>query len=118
MGDRVPVSDLAEELGVQPTLIHSWVKHVLDHAATAFERSAGKRRAEDPRDQRITQLEAKLSRKNEVVAELMEAHVQLKKNLGNSKRKLGSPQPRDEVVDFVNRWTDCTELPSNGSSVG
>lgn len=82
VGDKVPVSDLAEELGVQPTLIHSWVKHVLDHAATAFERSAGKRRAEDPRDQRITQLEAKLSRKNEVVAELMEAHVQLKKELG------------------------------------
>jgi transposase len=82
VGDKVPVSDLAEELGVQPTLVHQWVKHVLDHAAAAFERSAGKRRVEDPRDQRITQLEAKLSRKNEVVAELMEAHVQLKKELG------------------------------------
>ena len=40
LGDKVPVSDLAEELGVQPTLIHSWVKQVLDHAARAFERSA------------------------------------------------------------------------------
>ena len=42
VGDKVPVSDLADELGVQPTLVRQWVKHVLDHAAAAFERSAGR----------------------------------------------------------------------------
>ncbi len=82
LADKIPVSDLADELDVQPTLIHLWVKHVLDHAAAAFERPAGNRRADDAKDRRITQLEEKLVKKNEVVAELMEAHVQLKKELG------------------------------------
>jgi|SRR6267142_4120243 len=85
VADKVPVSNLADELQVQPTLIHLWVRHVLDHAAASFESvkgGAGKRRVEDAKEQRITQLEAKLAKKNEVVAELMEAHVQLKKELG------------------------------------
>jgi transposase len=82
LADKVAVSDLAEELGVQPSLIHLWVKHVLDHAATVFERSGGNRRGEQTKDLRISHLEAKLAKKNEVVAELMEAHVQLKKELG------------------------------------
>jgi len=82
LSDKVPVSNLADELQVQPTLIHLWVKHVLDHAAAVFERPAGNRRADEAKDRRINQLEAKLVKKNEVVAELMEAHVQLKKELG------------------------------------
>ena len=84
LADKVPVSNLAEELQVQPTLIHLWVKYVLDHAAAAFESAKGKggRRVEEAKDRRITQLEEKLVKKNEVVAELMEAHVQLKKELG------------------------------------
>ena len=36
----------------------------------------------DPRDRRIEQLEAKLTQKNEVLAELMQEHVALKKALG------------------------------------
>ncbi len=85
LADKVPVSNLADEFQVQPTLVHLWVKHVLDHAAAAFEATrgaAGNRRLEEVKDRRINQLEAKLARKNEVVAELMEAHVQLKKELG------------------------------------
>jgi transposase-like protein len=80
--EKEQVSDLADELGVQPTQIHTWVKQVMDQAERAFERSATNRRAEDARTRRIEQLEAKLAKKNEVVAELMEAHVQLKKELG------------------------------------
>ena len=38
------VSDLADELGVQPGQIHLWVKQLLDQAERAFERSAGARR--------------------------------------------------------------------------
>ena len=82
LSDKVPVSNLADELKVQPTQIHLWIKHLLDHAATVFERPADNRRADDAKDRRITQLEQKLVKKNEVVAELMEAHVQLKKELG------------------------------------
>lgn len=80
---KVPVSDLADELQVQPSLIHLWVKQVLDQAERAFDRSPGRPKGlEQAKDQQIARLEAKLAKKNEVVAELMEAHVQLKKELG------------------------------------
>lgn len=84
LSEKVPVSDLAEELEVQPTMIHLWVRQVLDQAERAFERSAGRaaKRADNAKDQKIAQLQEKLAKKNEVVAELMEEHVQLKKELG------------------------------------
>ena len=84
LADQVPVSNLADELDVQPTLIHLWVRQVLEQAEKAFEWSAGRagKRADDAKDQKIARLEEKLVKKNEVVAELMEAHVQLKKELG------------------------------------
>ena len=84
LADKVPVSNLAEELDVQPTLIHTWVGQVLVQAEKAFERAAGRtaKKADDAKDQKIAQLQEKLVKKNEVVAELMEEHVQLKKELG------------------------------------
>lgn len=84
LSGKVPVSALAEELKIQPSLIHLWIKHVLDQAEKAFEKSADRsaRRVDDLKSQKIAHLEAKLAKKNEVVAELMEAHVQLKKELG------------------------------------
>lgn len=84
LSDKVPVSDLADEFQVQPSLIHLWINQVLQQAEKAFERSSVRsaQRSEDAKDQKIAQLEAKLVKKNEVVAELMEAHVQLKKELG------------------------------------
>lgn len=76
------VSDLADEFDVQPTQIHKWVNLVLEHAEAAFQRPGSNRRTENAKDEKIAHLEAKLTKKNEVVAELMEAHVQLKKELG------------------------------------
>lgn len=79
--DREAVSDLAEELEVQPSQIHLWVNQVLEQAEKAFERSAGRRRS-DAKVRRIEQLEAKLIDKNEVIAELMEENVRAKKANG------------------------------------
>lgn len=85
LSGKVPVSELASELGVQPSQIHLWVKQVLDQAEKAFERSKGSKRAKivgDPDKRRIAQLEAKLANKNEVIAELMEENVKAKKANG------------------------------------
>ncbi len=90
LADKVPVSDLADEFGVQPSQIHTWVKQVLDQAEKAFERSDGPRRKEAGKDARIAQLEEKLTTKNEVISELMEENVKAKKPMGNSKGPLGS----------------------------
>lgn len=79
--DKVPVSDLCDEYQILPTQFYQWQKQLFEHGAAAFERKNGKPRA-DVRDQKIERLEAKLTEKNEVVAELLQEHVQLKKELG------------------------------------
>ena len=79
---KVPVSDLADELGVQPSQIHQCVKQVLDQAAKVFDRPAGQRRSDQAQDRRIKQLEAKLADKNEVIAELMQENILAKKENG------------------------------------
>ncbi len=82
LAGKEPASKLAEELGVQPSQVHLWVKQVLDQAERAFERAPGQRRAEQARDHRVEQLEAKIANKNEVIAELMEENVKAKKANG------------------------------------
>lgn len=83
--EGVPVSDLCDEFGIHATQYYAWQKQLFENAAVLFERQPNKsnqRRQQDAQQQRIAQLEAKLQKKNEVVAELLEEHVQLKKELG------------------------------------
>lgn len=83
--ENVPVSDLCDEYGIHPTQFYTWQKQLFENAAPIFERrtnSANQRRQQDAQAKKITELEAKLQKKNEVVAELLEEHVQLKKELG------------------------------------
>ena len=83
LAGKEAVSDLAEELGVQPSLIHGWINQVLAQVERAFDRPSGKRRLEEAKERKIAFLEGKLANKNEVIAELMQEHVQLKKELGD-----------------------------------
>jgi transposase len=83
LAGKEPVSNLADEFGLQPSLIHGWVNLVLAQAERAFDRPSGKRRQEEAEAQKVARLEAKLANKNEVIAELMQEHVQLKKELGD-----------------------------------
>ncbi len=82
LSGKEPVSALADEFGLQPTQIHTWVNQVLAQADKAFERSASNGRVENAKDRKIEALQAKLVQKNEVIAELMEDNVRTKKELG------------------------------------
>ena len=78
--ERVPVSDLCDQYRIQPSMFYNWQKQFFENGAAAFEqpRSA----PEKHQERRIAALQDKLHRKNEVVAELLEEHVKLKKVLG------------------------------------
>lgn len=81
--DRVPVSELCDEYQLQPSLFDHWQKKLFENGALAFEvgrTQPAKAQAAEAR--RLAALEAKLRTKNEVLAELMEEHVALKKELG------------------------------------
>jgi transposase len=82
--DKVPVSDLCDELDIYPNQFYGWLKEFFENGHTAFDNGRKDKAGEDAKDRKIEQLEAKLVRKNEVMAELMEAHTELKKSLGES----------------------------------
>ena len=84
--EKVPVSDLCEEHGIHPTLFYRWQKDWFEQGAVVFDtaraRNGSGKRSEDVAAQRIAALQDKLRRKDEVLSELMEEHVALKKSLG------------------------------------
>ena len=80
--DKVPVSDLCDEYGLNPTVFYRWQKEFFENGAAAFERRSDGR--ERKLQEKVTALTAKLAHKDEVIAEIMEAHVALKKTLGEA----------------------------------
>ena len=78
--DRMPASDLCDEYNLQPTVFYRWQKEFFENGASAFEKTNSRQKKAEQK--RIEQLEAKLQTKNEVLSELMEEHVQLKKERG------------------------------------
>ena len=81
--EKKPISDICQENNLSVNLFYLWQRQFFDHGTAAFQ-NAGQRRQPQPdaKDRKIAALEEKLQRKNEVLAELMEEYVQLKKELG------------------------------------
>jgi len=80
--DKVPISDLCDELHIYPNQFYAWLKEFFENGHVAFDNGRKTKAVEDAKDRKLEYLEAKLQRKNEVIAELMEEHTQLKKELG------------------------------------
>lgn len=80
--DKVLVSDLCDQHGISPTLFYRWQKTFFENGPAAFQKDRHAKRAEAAVQQKVEALEAKLRKKDEVLAELMEEHVALKKSLG------------------------------------
>jgi transposase len=80
--EQTPVSNLCDEFGIAPNLFYRWQKEFFENGHVAFDTDRKAKALADAKALRIVQLEAKLQRKNEVIAELMEEHTQLKKELG------------------------------------
>ena len=78
--EQVPISDLCDEYQLQPTVFNRWLKEFFENGSAAFEKSNSRKKTTE--EKRIQQLESKLQTKNEVLSELMEEHIQLKKDLG------------------------------------
>lgn len=79
--EKQPVSDLCEKNHLQPTVFYRWLKEFFENGAAAFEKGPGKKELRGEL-RKIEAMEAKLRRKDEVLATLMEEHVALKKSLG------------------------------------
>src|SRR6266571_2906249 len=80
--DKMPVSELCEELGLRPTVFYRWQKEFFENGAAAFQSQERPHRQMEEKQKRIEFLEKKVQTKDEVLAELMAEHIALKKSLG------------------------------------
>ena len=81
--ERVPISEVCDKHGLQPAMFYQWQKKLFENGASVFDqprRKSSRQQAAEAR--KIEALEAKVTEKNEVLAELMGEHVALKKTLG------------------------------------
>jgi transposase len=85
LADKVAVSVLCEEYKIQPSVFYSWQRQLFDNLETALEATGGSRKRGGPSvvlQRKVASLEAKLVRKDSVIAEISEEYVTLKKELG------------------------------------
>ena len=81
--EKKPISDICQEHGLSVNLFYLWQKQFFENGTAAFQNTGKRHKAEaDAKDRKVAALEDKLRVKNDVLAELMEEHVQLKKGLG------------------------------------
>ena len=76
----MPISELCDKQGLQPTVFYRWQKEFFENGAAAFEQKT--RPIDSAEQERIVYLENKIQTKDEVLAELMAEHVALKKDIG------------------------------------
>ena len=81
--EKRPVSDICQENNLSVTLFYLWQKTFFENGQAAFTANDKRRKHDsDAKDQQIAELRAKLQRKHEVLSELMEEYVRLKKEPG------------------------------------
>ena len=86
--EQVPISELCDKHGLQPTVFYRWQKEFFENGTAAFQPKG--RPNHSAEQERIDYLEKKIQTKDEVLAELMAEHVARKKSLRNSDRGLDS----------------------------
>jgi transposase-like protein len=78
--EQVPISELCDKHGLQPTVFYRWQKEFFENGAAALQ-SRG-RPNHSAEQERVAYLEKKIQTKDEVLAELVAEHVALKKEIG------------------------------------
>jgi len=78
--EGVAVSDVCEKHGLNPTVFYRWQKEFFEHGAAVFDRPGTNGAAKTER--RVSELEAKLQKKDSVIAEIMSELIAEKKRRG------------------------------------
>src|SRR5437588_11826328 len=87
--DKIAVSDLCEEYGLQPTVFYRWQKEFFENGAAAFESKQRPALQVQEKQKRIEFLQKKFQTKDEVLAEPMAEHVALTTRLGDPEVRAG-----------------------------
>ena len=80
--DRVPISTICEEYQLQPSVFYAWQRQAFENLAGALQPPAAGRTQDKELERENDALKAKLATKDNVIAEISEEYVALKKYLG------------------------------------
>ncbi len=82
--EKEPVSDICDRHGLNPNVFYRWQKVFFENGAVAFDQTGNGHKDSHAKklERQNAQLKAKLAGKDEVIADIMASHVQLKKSLG------------------------------------
>src|SRR5438270_6764646 len=95
--DKVPVSDLCEELGLRPTVFYRWQKEFFENGAAAFQ-------AKGRSDHQTEQSERERG-EDDPAQGRSPGRVALRKRPSGTLNGVWVPHDaRDQIVDFVRRW--------------
>ena len=89
--EKIPISQVCDQHGIAPTQFYQWQKIFFENGPAAFvpKDNGAKNGPVKKLEKRVTRLQERLTNKDEVIAEIMESHVQLKKRLARTERLLG-----------------------------
>lgn len=76
--DKRKVSEISDELGIHPNQFYKWQSELFENASFSKKSDT----TEKSLQCKITALEEKLSKKNEVISELASEHIAFKKSIG------------------------------------
>lgn len=79
--EKTPVSDICDKYDIHPSVYYRWQRQFFEGGEKAFT-PTNERPVVKQLKQEVADLEAKLARKDEVLGEVMEEYVTLKKRSG------------------------------------
>jgi transposase len=79
--DKVSISQLCNQHQLQPSVFHTWQRHLWEHASQVFSEPKPSSR-EQELEAELAALRAKLARKEHVISELSEELLEAKKEAG------------------------------------
>jgi len=84
--DKEPVSKICEDETLQPSLLYQWMRQAFENLGAALGPAVSGEPSKREKElvSKTKDLEAKLAKKDNVIAEISAEYVQLKKELGES----------------------------------
>lgn len=75
---NIPIPDICEKNRIHPNQFYKWKKELFENAAGIF----GNKSSRSKDDKKLEKLEQTLKNRNEVIAELLQENINLKKSVG------------------------------------
>jgi transposase len=79
---HIPIAEVCKKYDIQPTQYYRWQQQWFAEGAKVFDQVGKSVKADRLHQDQIAKFEEKLRRKNDVLGELMEEYIRLKKELG------------------------------------